>query len=186
MKITISTIISFVFILSGLQDEGIYNFTCSYISYQTQNYQAIKIKADDVTIINIHLDEAQVALDEVYVVARASRRTEAALQVLQRRSSVVLDGISAQQISRLGDSDAAGALKRVTGVSVEGGKYIYVRGLSDRYSKTLFIKHSLPTFRQASPVDILISLPKIFLRSIRFSYLLHLNSIQFPILIRIT
>ncbi len=191
MKITIFIIISFVFILSGLQgysqkgflrgkiidektgeeligatvvvtgttkgtitdfdgnysielDEGTYNFTCSYISYQTQNYQAIKIKADDVTIINIQLDEAQVALDEVYVVARASRRTEAALQVLQRRSSVVLDGISAQQISRLGDSDAAGALKRVTGVSVEGGKYIYVRGLSDRYSKTTLNGAEIP------------------------------------------
>ena len=115
MKITISTIISFVFILSGLQgysqkgflrgkiidektgeeligatvvvtgttkgtitdfdgnyslelDEGTYNVTCSYISYQTQNFHTIKIKADDVTIINILLEEAQVALDEVYVV----------------------------------------------------------------------------------------------------------------------
>ncbi|MEA1897542.1 MAG: TonB-dependent receptor, partial [Bacteroidota bacterium] len=63
-------------------------------------------------------------------------RTEAALQVLQRKSAVVLDGISASHMSKMGDSDAAGALKRVTGIAVEGGKYVYVRGLSDRYSKT--------------------------------------------------
>jgi len=123
---------------------GTYNITISYISYQTQNYPAITINADDVTLLNIQLGEAQVALDAVQVVARASRRTEAALQVLQRKSSAVLDGISAQQISRLGDSDAAGALKRVTGVSVEGGKYIYVRGLSDRYSMTTLNGAEIP------------------------------------------
>ena len=48
----------------------------------------------------------------------------------------MLDGISAQAMRRSGDSEAAGALRRVTGVNVEGGKYVYVRGLSDRYSKT--------------------------------------------------
>lgn len=124
--------------------EGTYNITYSYISYQTQEFPAVTIQANDVTIINIQLGEAKVALDEVEVVARASRRTEAALQVLQRKSSVVLDGISAQQISRLGESDAAGALKRVTGVSVEGGKYVYVRGLSDRYSKTTLNGAEIP------------------------------------------
>ncbi len=125
-------------------DEGTHTISFSYISYQTQNYPAVRIKAGEVTILNIQLDEAQVALDAVQVVAKATRRTEAALQVLQRRSSVVLDGISAQQISRLGDSDAAAALKRVTGVSVEGGKYIYVRGLSDRYSKTTLNGAEIP------------------------------------------
>ena len=63
---------------------------------------------------------------------------------LQRKSANVLDGISAQQISRLGDNDAAGALKRVTGISVEGGKYVYVRGLSDRYSITTLNKAEIP------------------------------------------
>ncbi len=125
-------------------DIGDYNITVSYISYQTQNFSSVRINTDNVTIINIQLGEAQVSLDAVQIVARASRRTESALQVLQRKSSIIMDGISAQQISRLGDSDAAGALKRVTGVSVEGGKYVYVRGLSDRYSKITLNSAEIP------------------------------------------
>jgi len=48
----------------------------------------------------------------------------------------MIDGISAASFKRIGDGDAASAMKRVTGVSIEGGKYIYVRGLGDRYTKT--------------------------------------------------
>ncbi len=116
-------------------DAGTYNISVSYVSYETQTFEGVEIKAGDVTIVNANLGEATTALEEVVVTARSRQRTETAIQVMQRKSAVVMDGISSQQISKLGDSDAAGALKRVTGVSVEGGKYVYVRGLSDRYSK---------------------------------------------------
>lgn len=114
-------------------EPGTHNITISYISYETLNFPGVEIKDGEVTLLNVNLGEASVALEEVKVVARSRQRTEAALQILQKKSAMVLDGISAQQITRLGDGDAAGALKRVTGVSVEGGKYVYVRGLSDRY-----------------------------------------------------
>ncbi|MFC6996062.1 TonB-dependent receptor domain-containing protein [Rufibacter roseus] len=55
---------------------------------------------------------------------------------MQRKSATVMDGVSAEQFSRSGDSDAAAALTRVTGLSIEGSKYVYVRGLGDRYVKT--------------------------------------------------
>lgn len=117
-------------------EPGVYRIRYSYISYQTQLFDSLIINANNVTLNNISLQEATVQLEAVKVVARASRKTEAALQVLQKKSATVIDGISAQQITKLGASNAASALKRVTGVSVEEGKYIYVRGLSDRYSLT--------------------------------------------------
>ena len=55
-----------------------------------------------------------------------------------------MDGISSQQITKSGDSDAASAVSRITGVSVEGGKYVYVRGLGDRYSKTILNGAEIP------------------------------------------
>ena len=36
----------------------------------------------------------------------------------------------------MGDSDLSGAMKRVTGVTIQGGKNVFVRGLGDRYTIT--------------------------------------------------
>jgi len=47
-----------------------------------------------------------------------------------------MDGISAEQMQLVGDGTAIEASKRVTGVSIEDGKYIYIRGLGDRYTRT--------------------------------------------------
>src|SRR5690606_40945578 len=51
----------------------------------------------------------------------------------QKNAPSVSDGISAQQISKTPDGDAAAALKRVTGISVGGDGMVYVRGLGERY-----------------------------------------------------
>lgn len=121
--------------LAGL-DPGIYSITVQYVSYEPQVFPEVAVAAGEVAVLDVNLGQQLLDIEEVQVAARQRQRTEAALQVMQRKSATVIDGISAQQISRLGDSDAAAALKRVTGISVEGGKFIYVRGLSDRYSKT--------------------------------------------------
>ncbi len=125
-------------------DAGTYNIQISYISYETQSFPDVTIESGGVEIINANLGEATTELNEVVVTAEARQRTEAAIQVMQRKSAVVLDGISSQQISRMGDSDAAGALKRVTGVTVQGGKYVYIRGLSDRYMKVTLNGAEIP------------------------------------------
>lgn len=125
-------------------DTGIYKIRYSFISYQPQLFEDIRITEGGVTINNVSMTEARVELQEVKVVARSTRRTEAAFQVMQKKSATVIDGISTEQISRLDASDAASALKHVTGISVRSGKYIYVRGLSDRYSLTTLNGAQIP------------------------------------------
>ena len=117
-------------------DPGVVSITASFVSYETQVFEEIEVPAGEVVILNANLNLSSQEIDEVIITARKREQTEAAVLVMKKRMPSVLDGISAQQISRLGDDDAAAALKRVTGVSVEGGKYVYVRGLSDRYSNT--------------------------------------------------
>ena len=129
--------------LSGITN-GTYPIRCSFISYETILVQDVEVIDNDVIIINFNLKNATVDIGEVKIQAKAIKRTENALLVIQKKSATMIDGISSQQISRLGDSDAAGALKRVTGISVEGGKYVYVRGLSDRYSKTTLNGAEIP------------------------------------------
>lgn len=117
--------------------EGVYNLQISFISYQTMIIESVEVKANDVTNINnLRLLESTLELQEVVVTAKAVRSNEGALQTIKMRSAVMLDGISSTKIQLIGDGTAVEAAKRVTGVTVEGGKYVYVRGLGDRYSKT--------------------------------------------------
>lgn len=125
-------------------EPGKYKIRCSYISYETIYAEGVEVRAGEVTTLSFQLGEAALGLEEVVVTAKAVQRTEAAIQTMKKRSSNLMDGISSGQISRMGDNDAAGALKRVTGVSVVGGKYVYVRGLGDRYMKTLLNGADIP------------------------------------------
>ena len=123
---------------------GKYTVLCQYISYEPLVFENVEIEDGKVTLLNAQLSTVSVGLEEVQIKAKMQQRTEAALLTIQKKSANVIDGISAQAMSRSGDSEASGALKRVTGVNVEGGKYVYIRGLSDRYSKTTLNRADIP------------------------------------------
>ena len=75
----------------------------------------------------------------------------------KRTSSVVIEGLGAQQIARTGDSNVATTLKRIPGLSLIGGKYVYVRGLGERYSSVLLNGASVPSpdyTRRVVPLDL--------------------------------
>lgn len=118
-------------------DPGTYNLNISFISFNAQQVNNVEVKEGEITVVpTIHLADATTELQEVVVEATALKDSETALLTVQRKSANLMDAISAQTFSRTGDGDVGAAMKRVTGVSVEGGKYVYVRGLGDRYSKT--------------------------------------------------
>jgi hypothetical protein len=76
----------------------------------------------------------------------------------ERREDVAVENIlDSEAIARAGDSNAATALKRVTGVTVAGGRFIYVRGLGERYSSTLLNGATIPSpdpVRRVVPLDL--------------------------------
>ncbi len=118
-------------------EPGTYVFKVTYVSYASVTIEAIQVTADKVTFLdNIRLSEDVTSLQEVVVTASAIRDSEEGLLTAKMKSANLTDGISAANFKKIGDSDAAAAIKRVPGVSVEGGKYVFVRGLGDRYSKS--------------------------------------------------
>ena len=137
---------------------GDYTLQISYISYATAEITQVSVKSGQVTVINdILMAEEASELETVTIAASAIRTTEAALMAVKRNAPNVLDGISASTFRQIGDGDAASAVKRVTGVSIEGGKYVYVRGLGDRYTKTVLNGVDVPGLdpdRNALQMDI--------------------------------
>ena len=75
----------------------------------------------------------------------------------KRASPVVAETLGAEQIARTGDSDAATTLKRVTGLTLVDGRFIYVRGLGERYSSVSLNGAPIPSpdpTRRVVPLDL--------------------------------
>jgi len=126
-------------------EPGNYDIQVSFISFETVTISGVAVKEGEVTVLdNISLKESVQELQEVVVTAELIKDSESALLTLKKKSANLMDGISAAKFRKIGDSDAAGAVKRVTGVSVEGGKYVYIRGLGDRYTKTTLNNIDIP------------------------------------------
>jgi len=123
---------------------GAYTLLVNYIGYADKTIESVEIKPNEVTVLNIVISEAGEVMQEVVVTAKQLTNTENALVSIQRKSINVVNGVSSQSFSRTGDSNAGAAIKRVTGVSVEDGKYVYVRGLGDRYTKTILNGMAVP------------------------------------------
>ena len=132
------------FVLSAKAGE--HTIEVSYFTYKTLKLTNIKVSSGEVYLTGeiYLLGEDNLKLDEVVIVAEVSRNTETALLTLKKKSTQIIDGISASKISQIGDGTAVEAAKRITGVSIEGGKYIYIRGLGDRYSKTTLNGMDIP------------------------------------------
>ncbi|QDK31800.1 TonB-dependent receptor domain-containing protein [Sphingomonas sp. IC081] len=76
---------------------------------------------------------------------------------VMRTAPQVISVLSSEEIARTGEGDIAGALGRVTGLSVVGNGYVYVRGLGDRYSLALLNGSPLPSpepLKRVVPLDL--------------------------------
>jgi outer membrane receptor protein involved in Fe transport len=76
---------------------------------------------------------------------------------VQKATNEVISVLSTADIARTGEGDLAGALSRVTGLSLVGNGFVFVRGLGDRYSLALLNGSPLPSpepMRRAIPLDL--------------------------------
>lgn len=130
--------------LRGL-DAGTYTLVYSYIGYNPKTVQGVEVVAGEVTRLDVSLSSEAIEMGDVVVEARALRNNDATLLRDRQKAAAVSDAISAETISRSGSGDAAAAMTKVTGASVVGGKYVYIRGLGDRYSSTTLNGAALPS-----------------------------------------
>jgi hypothetical protein len=80
------------------------------------------------------------------------------VQLIERKNAqVITDNLGAQEMKANGDTDAAVAMSRVTGLSVVDSQYVFVRGLGERYSNTTLSGSVLPTTepdKKVVPLDL--------------------------------
>lgn len=104
------------------------------LGFQPKSVTGILLDAGKTLEQNVTLDAATITLSAQVVTASAERGSVNEALDAQRIATGVVNAITAEQISRSPDSDAAQAVQRVSGVTITGGKYVFVRGLGERYT----------------------------------------------------
>ncbi|MDZ4805256.1 MAG: TonB-dependent receptor [Candidatus Eisenbacteria bacterium] len=116
---------------------GTYEVTVLALNYARRVISRVSVSSGFNTALRVEmLPEAKVTVQEVNVRGNRIRNSAVSELSTRRQSAAVTDGISRESIKKGTDSDAAQVLGRVTGVSVKDGKFLVIRGMSERYAST--------------------------------------------------
>jgi hypothetical protein len=120
----------------GNVPSGAVTLTVSSLGYASKSVSGVVVEAGDVVEQNISLETEAVAIDAIEVTAAAERGSVNRALDQQRTATNIVNAVTSEQITRSPDSDAAQAVQRVSGVTVQDGKFVVVRGLGERYTTT--------------------------------------------------
>lgn len=116
---------------------GTYTLQISYIAYQTAIVPDIVVEVDKISDIKIEMQEEAGTLEEVVITGERSMNTDMSIVRAIRESKLVVSGISAEQIVKLPDTDAAQVAQRVPGVTIVDNRFVMVRGVPERYNQVM-------------------------------------------------
>lgn len=112
-------------------ESGPKKIICQYISYQNDT---IEVNINQDLTLNFELISDSYTISAVELITKVDRKEESYVVNIQKKAVGMINTLSKKQMNVTGVSNAADAVKNVSGVNVQGGKYVFVRGLSDRYS----------------------------------------------------
>jgi TonB-dependent receptor len=136
---------------------GTYSIRVSYELHESSRFDRVEVTAGKVIRLDVDLTPDKTAVDVFEVVEEADKASLEGLVLARQRSTVVGDGIGRAEISKTTDRNAAQAAQRVVGANVVGGRFVYVRGLGERYTNALIDGVPLPSpepDRAAVPLDL--------------------------------
>lgn len=125
-------------------EPGKYVLVIGYTGYQTVEIP-LNIASNEVKTLNYSLKASGVELKNLVITKSARKNTETAVLNEIKIARQVVNAISAQQMSKGTDGNAAQAIQRVPGVTIVDGKFVMVRGLSERYNNVLINNSIAPS-----------------------------------------
>jgi hypothetical protein len=140
---------------------GTYNLRFSYELHKSVRMDKVIVAAGKVVKLDAQLFTDEEAVDVVEVVQEADKGSLEGMTLSRQRSTAVGDSIGRGEISKTPASNAAQAAQRVPGATIVGNRFVYVRGLGERYTNALLNGAPLPSpepDRAAIPLDVFPSL----------------------------
>jgi len=138
-------------------NSGKYSVSVLHSGFNTITRDGIEVLPGGEATVELQLTPSGSELAEFVVIEPYIAGSLASVLEERRTEVAVTNILGAEQISKAGDSDAAGALRRVTGLTLVDGRFIYIRGLGERYSSTLLNGANVPSpdpTRRVVPLDL--------------------------------
>ena len=136
---------------------GSHTVQALYIGRAQRTVSGVIVSAGETARTDFELASAAIEIEALTVRARRERGSVASALAEQRSAIGVTSTTTAEQIGRSPDSDAAQAVQRVSGVTVQDGRYVFVRGLGERYTTTSLNGSRVPSpepERKVVPLDL--------------------------------
>ncbi|MEO0470227.1 MAG: TonB-dependent receptor [Bacteroidota bacterium] len=121
---------------------GEYDLIFSMASYSSDTIRSVSLTEGQVVVKDVLLTDKFAAT--VVIEAKANQASKAAFMVNKMKANFAMDGITADLAQRAGDVNVGQSVTRVVGVTVTNGRNIVVRGMGDRYNKTLLNSAEIP------------------------------------------
>lgn len=137
---------------------GAYTVVISYVSYSTQEITDVTVSTGNITTLNVALKEKVTEVEDVVIRASFKSSSASGLILEQKKSASMFSGITAEDIRKAPVSTSGDVLKKVSGASIQGGKFAVIRGLNDRYNTAYLNGAPLPSTepdRRAFSFDII-------------------------------
>jgi TonB-dependent receptor len=116
---------------------GTYNVQVSFVTYKSHLIPDVVVESGKITEIKIQMHEDVSQLQEVVVTGTREINNDFSLIQSIKEAKLVVSGISAEQITRLPDRDAAQIAARVPGVTIADNRFILIRGVPERYNQVM-------------------------------------------------
>ena len=137
---------------------GIHEIRVSFSGYE-EVVIPVDVPAGGTTRLDVALTMERFS-EEVVVTGEAMEPelfTAEAQLVERQKAATISDNLASEEMKENADSNAASAMKRVTGLTVVDNQYVFVRGLGERYSNTTLNGAVLPTTepdKRVVPLDL--------------------------------
>ncbi len=136
---------------------GSYTVSVRTIGYTPKTVSDVTVPEGGAVPLDVTLVASAVEVAAVEVTAEMERGSVAQALNEQRNATGIVSAVTAEQIKKSPDSDAGQAVQRVSGVTVQDGRYVFVRGLGERYTTTSLNNARIPSpepERKVVPLDL--------------------------------
>src|SRR5687768_9445900 len=116
---------------------GTYNLSVTFVTYKAHTIPDVVVESGKISDIKVQMQEDISELKEVVITGTREINNDLSLLAAIKESKLVVSGVSAEQIVKMPDKDAAQVMMRVPGVTIVDNRFVMIRGVSERYNQVM-------------------------------------------------